>query len=488
MALYHFHADLIRRSKGQSAVAAAAYRAGEKLHCDYYGNDADYTRKKGVILTEILLPSHVPKKYADRETLWNAVEQTEKNPKAQLAYSYDIALQNELTTEENIALVRRFLQEQFVSKGMIVDFAIHAPDPKGGGIPNPHFHVLCPVRPIDEDEEWGAKQRRKYVLDEQGQRVRDEAGNYVWNAVPTTDWGEKETLLHWREEWARYVNQAFEEKGLPCRIDHRSYQDRGMEETPTIHEGPTVRAMKDKGIQTNVGNLNRWIRSTNAAIQKLRRRIKELLSMLGEVKEGLSAPQSLKLVDILAAYYGQRNAGAWSRKAKAGNLKRYTETANYLLEKKLYTMDDLEAYVSGLSWKLDGLKGEISQARTRSKAIQDLLNFSQMYADTKPIYDQMNGIKFKSRREKYKAEHENDLRRFYLARRKLKDHFSEDGKLPITKWRQELTELENIVSRLSAEQKPLWEEWKQLIEVEASVRNTLREMEHTPRKQQEQER
>ena len=125
MALYHFHADLIRRSKGQSVVAAAAYRAGEKLRCDYYGNEADYTRKKGVVLTDILLPPHAPKEYADREILWNAVEQTEKNAKAQLAYSYDIALQNELSIEENITLARQFLQEQFVSKGMIVDFAVH---------------------------------------------------------------------------------------------------------------------------------------------------------------------------------------------------------------------------------------------------------------------------------------------------------------------------------------------------------------------------
>ena len=305
MALYHFHADLIRRSAGQSVVAAAAYRAGEKLHCDYYGHDADYTRKKGVVLTGILLPSHAPPEYADRETLWNAVEKVEKNKKAQLAYSYDIALQNELTMEENIALVRKYLTEQFVSKGMIVDFAVHAPDPEGGGISNPHVHILCPIRPIDETGKWGAKQHRVYVLDENGNRVLDDAGNYVFNAVPTTDWGEKETLLHWREEWANCVNRAFEEKGLPCRIDHRSYADRGMEETPTVHEGPTVRAMEKKGVQTNVGDLNRWIRSTNAAIQKLRKRIAELLSWLGEVKAELSATQSPKLTDILAAYYGR---------------------------------------------------------------------------------------------------------------------------------------------------------------------------------------
>ncbi len=488
MALYHFHADLIRRSKGQSAVAAAAYRAGENLHCDYYGNDADYTKKGGVICSGVLLPPHVPKEYADRETLWNAVEQVEKNPKAQLAYSYDIALQNELTMEENITLARIFLQEQFVSKGMIVDFAVHTPELEGGGIPNPHIHILCPTRPIDKTGKWGAKQHRVYALDENGNRVLDDAGNYVFNAVATTDWGEKETLLHWREEWAKYVNRAFEIKGLPCRIDHRSYADRGIDETPTVHEGPTVRAMEAKGIRTNVGDLNRRIRATNAAIQRLRKKIAELLSWLSEIKEELSAPQSPKLTNILAAYYGQRNTGAWSNKAKSGNLKQYAETVNFLLEKKLYTVEDLEAYVSGLSRTMDGLKTEIIQAKAKSKSIRDLLTFSQMYADTKPFYDQMNGIKFMSRREKFKQDHENDLRRFYLARRKLKDYFSEDGKLPISTWRRELAGLEQTVQRISAEQRPLWAEWKKLIGIEASVRNTLREMEHTPRKQQEQER
>lgn len=93
IALFHFHVTQIKRSTGQSAVAAAAYRSGEKLHSEYYGEDSDYTRKGGVICSEILLPAHAPQEYADRETLWNAVEKVERGKKAQLAYSFDIALQ-----------------------------------------------------------------------------------------------------------------------------------------------------------------------------------------------------------------------------------------------------------------------------------------------------------------------------------------------------------------------------------------------------------
>ena len=107
--MFHFHVTQIKRSAGQSAVAAAAYRAGEKLHSKYYGEDSDYTRKGGVICSEILLPSHAPPEYADRETLWNAVEKAERGKKAQLAYSFDIALQNEFSMQENIDLARQFL-------------------------------------------------------------------------------------------------------------------------------------------------------------------------------------------------------------------------------------------------------------------------------------------------------------------------------------------------------------------------------------------
>ena len=115
MALFHLSVTQTKRSAGQSAIASAAYRAGERLYSEYYGEYSDYTRKGGVICSDILLPSHAPPEYADRQTLWNAVEKAERGKNAQLAYSFDIALQNEFSLEENIALARQFLLENFVS-------------------------------------------------------------------------------------------------------------------------------------------------------------------------------------------------------------------------------------------------------------------------------------------------------------------------------------------------------------------------------------
>ena len=135
---------LHKLSVGQSAIASAVYSSGKKLHSEYYGEDSYYTKNGGVICSEILLPSHAPSSFSDRETLWNKVKKAERGKKAQFAYSFEISLQNEFSMQKNIALARQFLLGQFVSRGMVVDFAVHSPDKEDDGISNPHFHVSYP--------------------------------------------------------------------------------------------------------------------------------------------------------------------------------------------------------------------------------------------------------------------------------------------------------------------------------------------------------
>ncbi len=188
MALYHFSLNHIKRRKGHTAIAAAAYRSGEKLYDRYYGEVQDYTKKGGVIMSEILLPDYVPERLSDRETLWYEVENQENRRDAQLAYSFDFALQNELTMDENIEIARRFIRENFVAKGMICDMAIHNPDKGEGGIPNPHVHVLSPIRPVNMDGEWGEKRMHVPIFDEDGNPVLNKKGKQKYDDPFTTDW------------------------------------------------------------------------------------------------------------------------------------------------------------------------------------------------------------------------------------------------------------------------------------------------------------
>ena len=457
-------------------MAAAAYRSGEKLHSEYYGEDSDYTRKGGVIRSEILLPSYAPPEYADRETLWNAVEKVEHGKKAQLAYSFDIALQNEFSMEENIALARQFLLDNFVSRGMVVDFAIHQPDKEDGGISNPHFHVMCPIRPIALNGKWGNKQRREYMLDEHGERIRDEAGNDVFNAVPTTDWGSPETLEAWRQAWAELCKAKLAEKGLDCRIDHRSYERQGVEQIPTQHEGPTVRAMEAKGIRTDKGDLNRWIRKTNAMLREAKQKIAALIDWLKEVKAELSRPQPPTLVELLSAYYDNRSKGAYSGKARIANLKKLSEAVSYLEAKGLYTADDLDTALHTMQGKIDTLKKTTSGKRARIKELDELLRMADYYKAGKLVADKLKTIRFEKSRQKYKAEHDEELRLFYMAERKLKGKIEND-KLPAAAWRAEKARLETEYRDLQTELTPLYADTKRLWAIHYNIYEVQHEQE-----------
>ena len=476
MALFHFHVDQIGRSAGRSAVACAAYRSGEKLYSEYYGETSDYTRKGGVMYSEIMLPPHAPMAYADRQTLWNAVEKAERRHDAQLAYSFDIALQNELIFEENLEVARAFLLQYFVGDGMTVDFCVH--DPERDGIQNPHFHVMVPIRPLNPDGTWGAKQHRVYHLDENGERIRDEHGNYVFDAIATTDWGKPETLELWREQWANMVNAKFEQKGLSCRIDHRSYEDQALDILPTVHEGPVVRQMEQKGIRTEKGELNRWIKATNAVIREIKKKIALLFDWIAEAKVELAKPQAPDLVSLLNAYYTQRRAGAYSQKGKISNLKEMNETFNYLRRNGIYSLEDLESRVSEHSAATESLKKTLDEQTARMKAIKRLYDSSAAFQNLKPVYDGLQKIKFEKPRAKYKAEHEAELIQFYAARRKLTGEFP-DGKVDMKKLSDEYDELEQAHNTTYGEFKTVRDDLHRLWKVKSCVDTAARFNERT---------
>ena len=478
MALFHFTVDQMKRSEGQSAIASAAYRSGERLYSEYYGEYSDYTRKGGVICSDILLPSHAPPEFADRQTLWNAVELVERGKKAQLAYSFEIALQNEFTIEENIALARQFLLDNFVSRGMTVDVAFHEKETEDGGLPNPHFHFLCPMRPMNPDGTWGFKQHRVYRLDEDGNRIRDQNGKFLFDAVPTTDWGSPETLEHWRKAWADVCNAKFEEKGLDVRIDHRSYLRQGVDLLPTVHEGAAVRAMEKKGIRTEKGEFNRWIKATNAVIRDIRKKIALLSDWIKEIKAELAKPQTPDLVFLLRAYYSKRSAGAYSQKGKISNLKEMNETFNYLRANGIYSLEDLERRVSEHSAATESLKKTLDEQTARMKAIKQLYDSSAAFQSLKPVYDGLQKIKFEKPRAKYKAEHEAELKQFYAARRKLTGEFP-DGKVDMKKLTEEYDELEQAHNTTYGEFKTVRDDLHRLWKVKSCVDTAARFNERT---------
>ena len=361
---------------------------------------------------------------------------------------------------------------------MIADLAVHMPE-KDGGIKNPHFHVLCPIRPINPDGTWGAKQRREYLFDENGKPILDDAGHQKFNAVPTTDWGRPETLEAWRQAWAEMCNRMFAEKELTQKIDHRSYERQGVDLTPTVHEGPAVGQMEARGIETEKGKLNRWITNTRRIIADLKAGIRALLEALAEIRAEMKKYETENIAVLLNTYYDRRNAGAYSKKSRAGNFKEQVETFNYLQARKINTIDELRDAVSSLADRVSERQKKMRDIEARMKELTQLIRYAEDDKRLKPLIDEMNAIRWKKNREAFRQEHEREINRHYLAHRKLGEH-ADGKKIPLSDWRKKFaacqTEHDIEYEKLKADR----EEFRKLHRIKGRLESALRpEREHS---------
>jgi len=233
MAIYLCSTKIISRKQGRSAVAAAAYRAGAKLYDKEIQTTHNYTKKEGVVHTEILAPSDSPDWVFDREMLWNQVEAIEKRHDSQLAREVMVALPVELGQQQQLELLKGFVESEFVGRGMVADVCVHFDLDKEEE--NPHAHIMLSMRDISPDG-FGKKNR---------------------------SWNDKEIINHYREAWADHANRALENAGFENRIDHRTLVEQGIDRTPQIHLGQAVTAMKARGIQTERGDLYDLIEAQN---------------------------------------------------------------------------------------------------------------------------------------------------------------------------------------------------------------------------------
>ncbi|NBC88527.1 MAG: Ti-type conjugative transfer relaxase TraA, partial [Alphaproteobacteria bacterium] len=234
MAIYHIHMKVIGRSSGASAVAAAAYRSASRLWDDRIERSHDFTSKRGVVHSEMLLPEGAPEDLSDRETLWNTVEACEVRRDAQLARELEFALPRELTQAQAVELARDFVQAEFVDRGMIADLNVHW-DRTGDGLPQPHAHVMLTMRSVGEDV-FGPKVR---------------------------EWNRTDLLEHWRERWAAFANERLAELDIDARIDHRSLEAQGIALEPQDKIGASAQRILGEGGEADRAEMHRAIAREN---------------------------------------------------------------------------------------------------------------------------------------------------------------------------------------------------------------------------------
>lgn len=337
MAIYHLSVKIIGRNAGRSSVAAAAYRSGDILTNQYDGLTHDYSRKNWIEHTEILLPDNAPKSFKDRSTLWNTVELAEKSSNAQLAREVEIALPKELTLEQQTALLRAYIDKNFVSKGMCADFAIHVPpvtdskgipldangnrtqDPDKMIFQNPHAHIMLTMRPMDLQGQWQPKSQKCYLCRKDNQEKSIPASEFkeaesdgwrkqyqyrvgkkkIWLTEESAarrdlkqiskepksekalnpviaDWNSKDTLFRWRESWASMCNQALRDNNINQQIDYRSYESQDINKVASVHMGVSAYHAEKQGFKTERGDINREIAEDNLFLSDFEGKIKRL--------------------------------------------------------------------------------------------------------------------------------------------------------------------------------------------------------------------
>jgi len=242
MAIYHFSVKTISRSSGRSAVACAAYRSGEKLVCEKYGKEQDYTKKSGVEFTNIYAPENTNSDLLNRQNLWNEVEKVENRKDALLAREFEIAFPSELNAEQRKNLLSELCDSIVKKHGAVVDAAIHAPHTEGGSDErNYHAHIMFTTRAINENGTFESKKYRDFSRDD----------------------GTK-TVSEWREFFADLTNQHLAQAGYAVTVDHRSYEEQGNGLEATQHEGPDATFLRRNGIDTEITLSNDLIKVRNA--------------------------------------------------------------------------------------------------------------------------------------------------------------------------------------------------------------------------------
>lgn len=452
IAIYHCTIKIIKRSEGRSAVAAAAYRSGQKLTNEWDGMTHDYTHKGGIVHSEILLPAHAPPAFQDRSTLWNSVEAIEKSSKSQLAREIEIALPVELDRQAQLALVRAYIKDNFVSAGMCADFSLHD---KGDG--NPHAHIMLTMRPLEQSGEWGAKCRKEYDLDERGQRIPDGKGGWKNHRADTTDWNDKGKAEQWRAAWAEYANRALEQTGRPERIDHRSFARQGIEKIPTVHLGVAATRMERRGVATDKGNVNRQITADNKLLKEIKARVTRLYKWSKE--QAAKQPQGKESIMAQLWQARQEMSQPATRYGKIKALKESAALFNFLQQKGITSMRELHEKVAAMNASYYDLRGDIRTTERRLATLTERLEMWAQYEQHKGTRRQLDGLK-PGKREKFGERHSAELALFDIAARYLQDLKATGEAITPKQWRAEADTLNVKKDALYQDMRAMREEIK----------------------------
>ena len=469
-----------------------------------------------LVHSEISLSPNAPKEYADRATLWNAVELSEKGQKSQLARMLKASLPNEWSYELAEEVVRDYVQRNFVDKGMCADWAIHDSE-NDKGQRNLHIHVMLTLRPLTEKGEWGTKQKKVYDLDENGERIPvidkktgqqkvDKRNRKQWkcHTADSTDWNSQENAKMWRKDLADTINATNEQLGIALHWEHRSFKEQGIDREPTIHIGAVASALERKGIQTERGNINREIIRNNMLLEQA----KEMLML---AKQELHSAQYAKIKRTAVSREQCQQAGmevmemiakVRERKGRLDlpivsgkHLRRISDRTalqsadnaeKFITTRKIDSFENLAKFTEDREQKYQQLE---TVHLSKGQKLSRLKELSKMYALFAPIqatYKESQSLKGFAKM-KYDKEHKDSLSKYPELKERVQSLLQNGEKITPKQWKAEIQSLQSEYDSIGKEQTKTATELAYAEVISYNKKNLERELQNESRQHNRQQ-
>ncbi len=510
--------SIVRRSKGQSAVEKASYISRSILVSEFDGQTYRPKYHEDLVHSEITLPPNAPKEYADRATLWNAVELSEKGQKSQLARMLKASLPNEWSYELAEEVVRDYVQQNFVDKGMCADWAIHDSE-NDKGQRNLHIHVLLTMRPLTENGEWGAKQKKIYDLDENGERIPvidkktgqqkvDKRNRKQWkcHTADSTDWNSRENAKMWRKDLADTINATNEQLGIALHWEHRSFKEQGFDREPTIHIGAVANALERKGIQTERGNINREIIKNNILLEQAKEMLmlakRELhsaqyakikntaVSVKNEVMEMIAKVRERKGRLDLPIVSGKhlRRISDRNRKSNASALDSQSadNAEKFITTRKIDSFESLAKFTADREQKYQQLETVHLSKGQKLNRLKELSKMYALFALVQATYKESQSLKGFAKM-KYDKEHKDSLSKYPELKERMQSLLQNGEKITPKQWKAEIQSLQSEYDNIGREQTKTATELAYAEVIDYNKKNLERELQNEGRQQNRQQ-
>ena len=447
-----------------------------------------------LVHSEISLPPNAPKEYADRATLWNAVELSEKGQKSQLARMLKASLPNEWSYELAEEVVRDYVQRNFVDKGMCADWAIHDSE-NDKGQRNLHIHVMLTLRPLTEKGEWGAKQKKV-----SGQQKVDKRNRKQWkcHTVESTDWNSRENAKMWRKDLADTINATNEQLGIALHWEHRSFKEQGIDREPTIHIGAVANALERKGIQTERGNINREIIKNNLLLEQVKEMLmlakQELHSAQYEKIKNTAVSVKNEVMEMIAKVRERKGrldlpivSGKHLRKISDRTALQSADNAEkFITTRKIDSFEILAKFTADKEQRYQELETVHLSKGQKLNRLKELSKMYALYAPIQATYKESQSLKGFAKM-KYDKEHKDSLSKYPELKERMQSLLQNGEKITPKQWKAEIQSLQSEYDSISKEQTKTATELAYVEVIGYNKKNLERELQNESRQHNRQQ-